>query len=67
MPKWNEAGEMIGWEDEIQTAIARISETGEVEATITDRDGSNPRAIDVTNFDYRIISAPDTNLILNTV
>ncbi len=63
MPKWNEAGEMIGWEDEIQTAIARISDTGEVEATITDQDGGNPRAVNITDFDYRIIDAPDTNLI----
>ena len=63
MPKYNEAGEIVGVEEEVYTAIARISDTGEVEATVTDRDGSNPRAIDVTNFDYRIISAPDTNLI----
>ena len=63
MPKYNEAGEIVGWEEDTQTAIARISEDGRVEATVTDRDGSNPRPIDVTKFDYRIIDAPDTALI----
>ena len=63
MPKWNESGEIIGWEDEVTTTIARTSKNGFIEATITDTDGSNLRTLDITNFKYRMLDAPDSALI----
>tara|TARA_R100000700_G_scaffold41194_1_gene60410 strand:+ start:4796 stop:6847 length:2052 start_codon:yes stop_codon:yes gene_type:complete len=45
------------------TASIRTGEKGTVLATITDRDGDNPREIDITNFDYRYIDSPDAALI----
>ena len=63
MPKWNEAGQVVGWEEDMTTAIVREGNKGTVLATITDRDGSNPRELNITDFDYRTIDAPDSALI----
>ena len=63
MPKWDESGEIIGWEDEVMTTIARTSKNGSVEATITDTDGSNLRTLDITNFKYRMLDSPDSATI----